>query len=76
MKFFGEKEVTVEFSREKEVTVNFFGENEVIVKPLGRKKVMVIDENPLPPAASINIDVTNSRAMLNVKKAGKFFTKC
>ena len=72
MKLFGEKEVTVKFSGETEVTVNLSGENEVIMKPFGRKKVMVIHEDPLPPAASINIDATNSRAMLNVKKAGKF----
>ena len=32
----------------------------------------MIDEDPLPPVASINIDATNSRVMLNEKKARKF----
>ena len=33
---------------------------------------MVIDEDPFPPATSINIATTDSRAMLNAKKAGRF----
>ena len=62
MKFFGEKEVRVKFS----------GEKEVMVKPLGGKEAMVIDEDQFPPAASINIVGTDSRAMLNAKKARRF----
>ena len=72
MKFFGEKKFTVNFSREKEVIVNFFGEKEVAMKFPKEKEAMVIDEDPLPPTASINIDATNSRVMLNAKKAGRF----
>ena len=33
---------------------------------------MVIDEDPFPPTASINIAAFDSRAMLNAKKAGRF----
>ena len=33
---------------------------------------MMIDEDPFPPAVSINIAATYSRAMLNVKKGGRF----
>ena len=33
---------------------------------------MVIDEDPFPPTASINITATESRAMLNSKKAQRF----
>ena len=72
VKFFEEKGVTVKFLGEKEVTVNFSGENEVRVKLPGKKEAMVIDEDPLPSIASINIDAIDSRAMLSVKKAGKF----
>ena len=61
-----------EFPRKKEVTVKFFGEKEVMVKPLGRKEAMVIDVDPFPLVASINIAATNSRAMLNAKKARRF----
>ena len=32
----------------------------------------MIDEDPLPSPASINIDATNSRAVLNAKKLVKF----
>ena len=32
----------------------------------------MIDEDPFPPATSINIAATNSRAMLNAKKARRF----
>ena len=72
VKFLGEKGVTMKFLGEKEVTVNFSGENEVMVKLPGKKEAMVIDEDPLPSVASINIDATDSRAMLSAKKAGKF----
>ena len=72
VKFFGKKEVAVKFSREKEVTVNFTGEKEVMVKPLGRKEAMVIDKDPFPLAASINIVANDLRALLNTKKAGRF----
>ena len=33
---------------------------------------MVIDEDPFPPTASINIVATDSRAMLNAKKVRRF----
>ena len=33
---------------------------------------MMIDENPFPPVASINVAATNSRVMLNAKKAERF----
>ena len=33
---------------------------------------MMIDEDPFPPAVSINIAATYSRAMLNVKKGERF----
>ena len=72
LNFLGEKEITVKFLGEKEVTMNFFRENEVMVKPLGKKEAMVIDEDPLPPEGSINIDATNSWAMQNAKKPMKF----
>ena len=60
------------FSREKEVTIKFLEEKEVMVKPLGGKEAMMIDEDPFPPTASINIATTDSRAMLNAKKVGRF----
>ena len=72
MKFFGEKEVTVNFLGEKEVTMKFSEEKEVMVKPPGGKEALMIDEDLFPPAASINIVATDSRAMLNEKKAGIF----
>ena len=72
MKFYGEKEVTVNFLGENEVIVNFLGKKEVIKKPPGEKEAMVIDENPFPPAASINITAIDSRAMLTAKKARRF----
>ena len=72
VKFLGEKEVTVKFFRENEVIVNFPSEKEVMVKPPRGKEAMVIDEDPFPPATSINIAATNSRVMLNAKKAGRF----
>ena len=43
-----------------------------MVKPLGGKEAMMIDEDPFPPTASINIATTDSRAMLNAKKVGRF----
>ena len=70
--FPGEKEVTMKFFGEKEVTRKFPKEKEVMVKPFGGKEVMMIDEDPFPPTASINIVATNWRAMLNAKKAGRF----
>ena len=42
------------------------------MKPFREKKAMVIDEDPLPPVASINIAATDSRATLNPKKARRF----
>ena len=32
----------------------------------------MIDENPFPLVASVNIDATNLRAVLNAKKVGRF----
>ena len=72
VKFFGKKEVTVNFSKEKDVTMKFPEEKEVVVKPPGGKEAMMIDEDPFTPAASINISATHSRATLNAKKAGRF----
>ena len=74
MNFLGEKEVMVKFFGEKEVTMKFTREREkeVMVKPLGGKEAMTIDEDPFPPTTSINIATTDSRAMLNAKKAGRF----
>ena len=72
MKFSGKKEVAVNFPREKEVTMKFSKEKEVMVKPTKGKEAMMINEDPFPPAASINIVATDSRAMLNAKKAGIF----
>ena len=40
-----------------------------ILKFLEKNKAMVIYEDPFPPIASINIDATDLRALLN-------FTKC
>ena len=62
----------MKFLKEKEVTVNFPGQKEVMVNPPREKEAMVIDEDPLPSVASININATNSRVMLNAKKAMKF----
>ena len=45
--------------------------NKGILKFLGKKKVMVIDKDPFPLVASINI-VVDFRGMLNAKKAGRF----
>ena len=73
--FFGEKKVTINFFGEKKVTMKFPKEKEVMVKPLIGKEAMMINEDPFPIAASINIAATDSRAMLNAKKA-KIFTKC
>ena len=47
--------------------------NKGILKFPEKKKVMVIDEDPFPPVASINIDATNLRAVLNVKKDERFY---
>ena len=52
--------------------MKFPEEKEVMVKPLGGKEAMMIDEDPFPRAASINITAIDSRAMLNAKKAGIF----
>ena len=72
VKFFGEKKVTMNFPGEKEVTMKFLEEKGVMVKPLGGKEVMMIDEDPFPLVASINIAAMDSRAMLNAYKAGGF----
>ena len=72
VKFFGKKEVTVKFSGEKEVTINFSREKEVTMKALRGKEVMVIDEDLFSQTISINIVATDSRAILNTKKAGRF----
>ena len=72
MKFSREKEVIVNFFGEKKVIMKFPKEKEVMVKPTGGKEAMMIDEDPFPPVASINIAATDSRAMLNAKKAGRF----
>ena len=70
------KKVKINFPGEKEVTMKFLEEKEVMVKPPGGKEAMLIDEDPFPLAASINIATNiatiDSRAMLNGKKAGKF----
>ena len=46
--------------------------NKGILKFLEKKEVMVIGKDPFPPIASINIDATDLRALLNAKKAGRF----
>ena len=45
---------------------------EGILKFLEKKEAMVIDEDPFPPIASINIAATDLSALLNAKKAGRF----
>ena len=52
--------------------MKFLEENEVMVKPPRGKEAMMIDEDPFPLVASINIAATNSRAILNAKKAERF----
>ena len=46
--------------------------NKGILKFHKKKEAMVIDEDPFPPVATINIAATDLRAMLNAKKAGRF----
>ena len=46
--------------------------NKGILKFLEKKEAMVIDKDPFPPAASINIAATDLRAFLNRKKVGRF----
>ena len=46
--------------------------NEGILKFLEKNEAMLIDEDPFPPVASINIVATNLRAVLNAKNAGRF----
>ena len=46
--------------------------NKGILKYLEKKEVMVIDEDPFPPMASINILAVDLRAMLSAKKNGTF----
>ena len=46
--------------------------NKGVLKFLEKKEVMVIDEDPFPPAASINIVLIDLRAMLNAKKGERF----
>ena len=75
MKFFREKEVTVNFPRERKVTMKFPEEMEVMVKPLRGKEAMMIDEDPFSPAASMNMAAIDSRAMLNAKKAKRFLPR-
>ena len=72
MKFSREKKDMVNFPREKEVTMKFPEEKEVMVKPPRGKEAMMIDDDPFPPATSIDIAATDSRAMLNTKNAGRF----
>ena len=43
-----------------------------ILKFLEKIEAMVIDEDPFPPVESINIAASDLRAMLNVKKVGRF----
>ena len=43
-----------------------------MVKSLGGEEAMMIDEDPFPPTASINIAATDSRVMLNAKRVGRF----
>ena len=52
--------------------MEFPEEKEVMVKPPGGKEAMGIDKDPFPLAASINIAATDLKAMLNVKKDGRF----
>ena len=42
------------------------------MKSSGGKEVTVIDVDPYPPIASINIAAIYSKAMLNAKKAERF----
>ena len=46
--------------------------NKGILKFPEKKKVMVIDEDPFPPVASVSIVATDLRAMLNKKKDKRF----
>ena len=46
--------------------------NKGILKFPKKKEVIVIDEDPFPPVASVNIATTNLRATLNAKKLGDF----
>ena len=43
-----------------------------ILKFLKKNEVMVIDEDPFLPVASINVVATDLREMLNEKKAKRF----
>ena len=62
----------MKFLGEKEVAVNFLRGKEVMVKPHKEKEAMVIDEDPFPPVASINIATIDSSTMPNAKNAGRF----
>ena len=46
--------------------------NKGILKFLEKNEAMVINEDPFPPVASVNIAATNLRAVLNVKKDERF----
>ena len=46
--------------------------NKGILKFPEKKEAMVIDEDPFSPIASINIDATGLRVLLNAKKAKRF----
>ena len=46
--------------------------NKVILKFLEKNEAMVVDEDPFPPMASVNIATTYMRAVLNEKEDEKF----
>ena len=48
--------------------MKFLEEKKVMVNPLRGKEAMMIDEDPFPPSASINIAATDSRAILDLQK--------
>ena len=52
--------------------MKFPEEKEVMAKPLREKETMMIDEDSFPLTTSINLAATDSRAMLNAKRAGRF----
>ena len=46
--------------------------NKGFLKFLEKKEAMVVDEDPFPPMASINIAATDLRSILNEKEDEKF----
>ena len=46
--------------------------NKGILKFPEKNAAMVVDEDLFPPVASVNIDATDLRAVLNGKKDGRF----